>query len=321
MRIHLLLSLVLLATPGLGAKEKSKAAAKTSSPVPAADLSAAKSGANAAGTARAENDKRAAAAAVPAKPAPAPACERCVAVYGDTRTGEEIHKTIVKQLLAAKPTVVLHTGDFVDKGDKTDQWKSSLSITKDLRAATAFYPIFGNHDVGKDSGATPFFEAFPALAGQHWYSFERWGTRFIGIDTEAPLAPGTTQYAWLEGKLASRSLNDRAVVFMHDTVFSSGYHGASEKTKDLPALFEKYKVSLVFTGHDHVYERSEKDGVVYVVTGGGGAPLYPKDKKNPYSKFFASKNHYCMLSITPDAMRVEAFTPDGKKLDEVIIKK
>lgn len=309
MRIELFLAVVLFCAPALAAKEKAKTAAKAPAP---ASVPAKPAAAPAPAAAKA--------ASKPA-PAPAPVCERCVAVYGDTRTGEEIHKAIVQRLLAAKPSVVLHTGDFVDKGDKTDQWKSSLSITKDLRAATAFYPVFGNHDVGKDSGATPFFEAFPALAGQHWYAFERWGTRFIGIDTEAPLAPGTTQYAWLEEKLASRSVNDRAVVFMHDTVFSSGYHGASEKTKDLPALFEKYKVSLVFSGHDHVYDRSEKDGVVYVVTGGGGAPLYPKDKKNPYSRFFASKNHYCLLSIAPDSMKVEAFTPDGKKLDEVLIKK
>ena len=39
---------------------------------------------------------------------------------------------------------------------------------------------------------------------------------------------------------------------------------------NLVPLFEQYGVDVVFNGHDHHYERSYKDGVYYIVTGGGG---------------------------------------------------
>jgi len=53
----------------------------------------------------------------------------------------------------------------------------------------------------------------------------------------------------------------------------------------LVPLFEQYGVDMVFNGHDHHYERTcpiragqcssaQEGGVVYYVTGGGGAPLY-----------------------------------------------
>ena len=32
----------------------------------------------------------------------------------------------------------------------------------------------------------------------------------------------------------------------------------------------------MFSGHDHVYERAEHNGLRYFVSGGGGAPLYPR---------------------------------------------
>jgi hypothetical protein len=42
----------------------------------------------------------------------------------------------------------------------------------------------------------------------------------------------------------------------------------------LDSLFQKHGVKLVFQGHDHLYYRTVRSGITYVVTGGGGAPLY-----------------------------------------------
>ena len=42
---------------------------------------------------------------------------------------------------------------------------------------------------------------------------------------------------------------------------------------DLVPLFEKYDVQMVFSGHDHDYERGTVNGIKYVVTGGGGERL------------------------------------------------
>ena len=64
---------------------------------------------------------------------------------------------------------------------------------------------------------------------------------------------------------------------MHHPPFSISLHGGSRDLRERWApLFEKYQVTAVFSGHDHVYERAEHEGIRYFVSGGGGAPLYPR---------------------------------------------
>ena len=65
---------------------------------------------------------------------------------------------------------------------------------------------------------------------------------------------------------------------MHHPPFSVSLHGGQRDLRERwTPLFEKYQVSArPFSGHDHVYERAEHDGIRYFVSGGGGALLYPR---------------------------------------------
>jgi predicted phosphodiesterase len=72
-------------------------------------------------------------------------------------------------------------------------------------------------------------------------------------------------------------------------------------TEELMALFKKYQVKMVVTGHIHGYARAERDGVIYLVTAGAGAPLYlPAD--------FGGFYHYVKITV------------DGNKISEQVIK-
>ena len=58
------------------------------------------------------------------------------------------------------------------------------------------------------------------------------------------------------------------------------------RTRDrLEALFAKYKVNIVFAGHEHLYLRKVVNGIVHIITGGGGAPLYAEDKEGGFYHF------------------------------------
>jgi len=74
-------------------------------------------------------------------------------------------------------------------------------------------------------------------------------------------------------------------------------------------------VDIVFNGHDHSYERSYVNGVFYIVTGGGGAPLYEQERASPYSLVFHSAYHFCRLRRLVDTFRVDVFTPELEFLD------
>src|SRR4029453_7668994 len=60
--------------------------------------------------------------------------------------------------------------------------------------------------------------------------------------------------------------------FHHPLYSSGGRHGSDLDLRGvLEPLFLKYNVSVVLTGHDHIYERIKpQQGIQYFVTGSGG---------------------------------------------------
>ena len=98
---------------------------------------------------------------------------------------------------------------------------------------------------------------------------------------------------------------------------------ADLQTHILP-LVEKYGVTIVFEGHDHLYERSKKGDTYFVIAGGGGAPLYNVEKnleQNPYSQLLINEHHYCIVEATSKKLHLSTYDTNGKVLDEVILKK
>src|SRR2546421_76582 len=121
----------------------------------------------------------------------------------------------------------------------------------------------------------------------------------------------------------SKNENAKAVfVFFHVPPYSVGtVHGPDlEIRKALCPLFEKYHVTAVFNGHEHIYYRTVRNGIPYIIAGGGGAPLYPIDPGlAEKGDVYASVHHYCVCEISGNTMRLRTFTDKGKKIDEATI--
>jgi len=71
----------------------------------------------------------------------------------------------------------------------------------------------------------------------------------------------------------------------------------------------------VFNGHKHNYERNEVNGVTYVVTGGGGAPLYAAVEREPTQAVFALAHHFVLVRIAGNRLEATAISVDGEVLD------
>ncbi|MFW5740881.1 MAG: metallophosphoesterase family protein, partial [Myxococcota bacterium] len=82
--------------------------------------------------------------------------------------------------------------------------------------------------------------------------------------------------------------------------------------------FEQYHVDIVFSGHDHCYERSTVNGVKYVVTGGGGAPLYGVNG-DWWTEVSDSVHHDCVLDIEGARTVFTAKRLDGSTLDSFVL--
>jgi len=237
-------------------------------------------------------------------------------VLGDTRSGHEAHQSVVDKMLElGPPEFYLHTGDFVDFGSDRSQWDTFLDIEHDLMQVSTLYPAMGNHEMNHQN----YFDVLHPPGP--WYSFDSGDAHFVSlqVDGYGDYTPGQPQYDWLVNDLAGTS-KPWKFVFFHIPPYSSGEHGSNLNVRQtLCPLFEQYGVAIVFSGHDHDYERSVANGVTYIVTGGGGAPLYPKGHDNPASVYFASVHHFVQITLSGDTLHGVAIKPDGTEFDPFTI--
>jgi 3',5'-cyclic AMP phosphodiesterase CpdA len=203
--------------------------------------------------------------------------------YGDTRSNPIEHAAIIKEIVGLHPEFVLQSGDLVSDGRNPAQWLQFAQITQPLREAhIAYYPARGNHDVGSYYPHT-VTEPFDSgdKTNKLFYAFTRHRNRFIIVDSMEDYDPSSRQYAWLAGELAkARNTAAHTFVMFHEAPFSVGPHGPTPEAQQyLHPLFVKYRPTAVFCGHDHLYYRTVRDGVTYIVTGGGGAPPYRPENR------------------------------------------
>jgi len=131
---------------------------------------------------------------------------------------------------------------------------------------------------------------------------------------------------WLieEIKRARREVPDGWVfVVMHEGPRSSGPHGDNEALREagVERILRRLRVDLVISGHDHAYERGEDDGLRFMVTGGGGAPLYERRARRASTLSFASDHHYVRADVERDQVKFTAFRTDGSVIDTGVLRR
>jgi 3',5'-cyclic AMP phosphodiesterase CpdA len=239
-------------------------------------------------------------------------------VYGDTRDGHEIHRKLVALIIKQKPDLVIQTGDLVHRGSEADLWKIYDEITGEMRKTIPVYPARGNHDVG-GTGFEDRAKAKFTSGNLLFHSFEKGNCHFVTIDCMEPYAGESEQYTWLEKDLAAAQKASRLTfAYFHYPPYSIGSHGSDLRIRAaLCPLMIKYGVRAVFNGHDHNYYRTKRDGVTYVVSGGGGAPLYPCDpaKGAIQGDKWESVNHIVVCDVDGDKLTVAALRADGSEID------
>ena len=234
--------------------------------------------------------------------------------FGDTRTQHRVHRTVIEGIIAAAPDFVLHTGDMVEFGSRPDQWETFFEIERELMAQTPLFPALGNHEENDPL----YFDFFQLPGNERWYAFDYGNARFIclQVDGYAVFDPGSEQYAWLEETLATNTQPWLFAYFHVPPYTSAGDAWESAVRQALPPLFERYGVDLVFNGHKHNYERNEVNGITYIVTGGGGAPLYAMQEQEPTQAAFALAYHFVLVEIDGNHLTATAISNAGAVLDK-----
>ncbi len=268
----------------------------------------------------------------------APDTYRLIAV-GDVRSQPAVWGRVSRRIVEHESDALfmIGTGDYPSNGSKYPLWiLQFFRPARDLLARIPLWPAIGNHEATRPAGSTKvenskYFSLFELPGNEHWYRVDYHLMTLLIVDSNSHCDPSSEQYKWLLSQLRSKRARYTLVAF-HHAPFTSGPHGRveldgtprewplDESQRFLVPLFEMYGVDLVLNGHDHLYERSEKDGLTYIVTGGGGAPLYKVNSTdNRYQKVAQSKHHYVALDIDADKIVASAIGVDGDVFDQVTI--
>jgi hypothetical protein len=216
--------------------------------------------------------------------------------YGDTRfadpavttgTNPRVRKWLVDRIAEEKPSVLLITGDTPFHGASTDDWKVFDQETEPWRTERILQlPTTGNHEVygGRDQGLSNYLDHFPAIERHLNYSALLGNVEVISLDMDG--LGGEQQVIWFGDQLehVPPQVDFLMILYHMPWMADEQTHvfirlpsaDALEFRKVLEAHLDKLRARvLVLNGHIHNYERFERRGVEYVVTGGGGAEPYP----------------------------------------------
>jgi Calcineurin-like phosphoesterase len=230
-----------------------------------------------------------------------------IIAYGDMRftdtsnvtaTDPIARQAIVKRITEEKPDAVLLNGDVPWHGGTPDDYKVYGSETQSWRTARLrIFPALGNHEFSRcevPECLANWWSAFPELDGRRWYSVLLGSKIYvIALDSDDSLLPGSAQRQWLESQIASLPAGVQFVLIsMHHPPVADIQTRLNVNHNPRPneiALAQYLKTAeatskakfIVAAGHIHNYERFLQDGVVYLVSGGGGAVPYPVDRTPP----------------------------------------
>jgi predicted phosphodiesterase len=241
-----------------------------------------------------------------------------IVIYGDSRTNHDIHKKIVAAILKEKPIMVFHTGDLVFNGKMKSQWDNFHSIISPLLKIAKFYPCYGNHELKSKLMA----DYYKLPNKGRWYSVDTLGIHFVVLDNYAKYGKKSKQYKWLNEDLKNNN-SKFTIVVMHKPPFTTTKHAAGSKKprKKLVPLFEDHKVDVVFSGHVHAYEKSVSNNVLYITTGGGGAPLHSQISSSQYCKLFVKNYNFCKIWTENNTLNIQAMDTASNIIDKIQITK
>lgn len=251
------------------------------------------------------------------------------AVYGDTRTYPADHHKVARAMIKAKPAFVVHTGDLISSGGRWWEWQSEFfDPLYPLLTETPMWVVRGNHDGG--GYFTGLFHVPRPIPKYAFYRFDYGNARFLVLEWKAPRIE---MFAWLEMQLAARPRPTWTFIFVHYPVFNAtskrGYGRGWERER-LALLCQRYGVDMVFSGHDHDYMRTVPvlayrttpgQPTTYVVTAGGGAPLYRPNRCTFHEKA-VRVHHFCRLDIDGRTLAFRAINAnDGSVIDSLDLEK
>jgi 3',5'-cyclic AMP phosphodiesterase CpdA len=239
------------------------------------------------------------------------------AVIGDSGTGDrqqyEVAQTMEAYRQATNFDFVLMLGDNIygshSPQDFLDKFERPYKPLLD--AGVKFYASLGNHDDPNDERLYKPFN----MGGERYYAFRKGEVAFFALDSNY-MDP--TQLSWFNQNLKN-SQGTWKICFFHHPLYNDGrHHGADAdlRTQILPML-EQYGVNVVFSGHEHVYERMKPEKNIYYFVLGNSGKLMTHDFRQGGERMtgFDTDQSFMLVEIAGDKLYFQTISRRGDTVD------
>ena len=263
-----------------------------------------------------------------------PNAERSIkfAIIGDSGRGTKEQHEVAAQMEAYRQRFdykfVLMAGDNIYEGPATaDDYRLKFEEPYKplLDAGVKFYAALGNHDDSNQVYYKPF-----NMDGNRYYTFvppvdalARWDTRvrFFALDSTYL---DRAQSRWFD-KETTESRAEWKIAFLHHPVYTSGRYTLAARgiRFALETAFVNGGVDVVFSGHEHIYERADmQNGILYFITVGAGSLREGDAKPSPLiARAYDRDYHFMLAEITDDGFYFQAINRLGVTIDAGVLHK
>jgi hypothetical protein len=237
------------------------------------------------------------------------------AAIGDYGNGDPVQYEVGKQMAAFQQksqfTFVITMGDnlYGGQGPKDFVRKFEAPYKALLDAKVDFFASLGNHDNPNQR----FYKLFN-MGGNRYYTYKKGNVRFFALDSTY-MDP--VQLAWLEKEL-KESGSDWKIPYFHHPLYASGQHGSQTDLRALiEPLFVKYGVKVVFTGHEHFYQRIKpQQGITYFVSGAAGQLRRGDIRPSPLTAVgYDADRSFMIVEIADQEMTFQSINRLGRTVD------
>jgi predicted phosphodiesterase len=237
-------------------------------------------------------------------------------VMGDNGTGGKGQYEVATQMAEAHKQFpfdfAIMLGDNMYGSQRPDDFvaKFERPYKPLLDAGVKFYAALGNHDEQSNRFYKPW-----NMGGERYYTYTKKNVRFFVLDSDY-MDP--KQLDWLTQQLKSSKDEWKIAYFHHPLYSSAGRHGSETDLRlVLEPLFVQYGVNVVFSGHDHVYERVKpQKGIYYFVSGSAGQLRKGDLQKSALTEVgFDQDMAFMLVEIDKDMMSVQTLSREGRTVD------
>jgi 3',5'-cyclic AMP phosphodiesterase CpdA len=208
---------------------------------------------------------------------------------------------------------VIMLGDNIYGGHEPRDFAQKFEIPYKplLDAGVKFYASLGNHD---DPKLEPLYKPFN-MNGERYYTFTKDFVQFFALDSDYMDAP---QLSWLEQNLRGSKAQWK-ICFFHHPLYNEGkMHGPDlDLRNQLLPLLKNYGVNVVFSGHEHAYQRLKPvDNIYYFVQGDSGKlSRHDFHRSDQLAASFDRARTFMIVEIAGDTLYFQTISQNGETVD------